>query len=194
MTILAKNTDGSFNEQYCMWCWDGEALPRTAPWRRWWSTACPTCPWAGRIRRRAALYAEPSAHTGAMERELTQAPDCGNPRSGAWIFSGQLRKTAFAHIDPMGELPERIRSMAADAGGEFFLQDYRAGFSSRKNITVSRSFRDRARRTSIGSQSVPARPAFSVFPRFSYLTSSFFDNLRFYHTKIPEYSQYLYEI
>ena len=24
--ILAKNTDGSFNEQYCMWCWDGEGF------------------------------------------------------------------------------------------------------------------------------------------------------------------------
>ena len=24
--ILAKNTDGSFNEQYCMWCWDGESF------------------------------------------------------------------------------------------------------------------------------------------------------------------------
>ena len=52
--ILAKNTDGSFNEQYCMWCWDGEGFAQDAPWRRWWSTACPTCPWAGRIRRRAA--------------------------------------------------------------------------------------------------------------------------------------------
>ena len=24
--ILARNTDGSFNEQYCMWCWDGEGF------------------------------------------------------------------------------------------------------------------------------------------------------------------------
>ena len=24
--ILAKNPDGSFNERYCMWCWDGDSF------------------------------------------------------------------------------------------------------------------------------------------------------------------------
>lgn len=137
--ILAKNTDGSFNEQYwhVVLGWrglcpglhhggDGGALP--AP-------HAPGPDGSGGVPR---LYAEPSAHTGAMERELTQAPDCGNPRSGAWIFSGQLRKTAFAHIDPMGELPERIRSMAADAGWFLFAEDHRVRcFIQRKRDAVS---------------------------------------------------------
>ena len=52
--ILAKNTDGSFNEQYCMWCWDGEGFAQDCTMEEMVSTACPTCPWAGRIRRRAA--------------------------------------------------------------------------------------------------------------------------------------------
>lgn len=98
--ILAK-TDGSFNEQYCMWCWDG-GFAQDCTMEEMVEQCLPHMP-LGRTDPEAcrAICGAFCPHWGDGKRTDT-TPDCGKPAVRRLDFSGQLRKTAFAHIDPMG--------------------------------------------------------------------------------------------
>ena len=60
--ILAKNTDGSFNEQYCMWCWDGAFSRRQNAGHRWLFT--------GKLYRRKPRGTSPDPGLLFFRREI----------------------------------------------------------------------------------------------------------------------------